>query len=308
MQNSTPMPADKGAAYWALLLGTIGLLVGYGLIYFFPQQPDGDITALMQFEIQNGNHPFSSVHRAFWLNLAGALFAWGALGYFLRQVVLLLQPPFFCRMSGPAIRQWAVLLMWAGLLVMWSGWAWNQTRGWQGTLFLETGSETPLGVDKRPSVRFERFLLPPAPDGVGRALQLRLFVDHLPHDISEAHPYQGAGWTLKPHWYGLTVKSKALPQALFFGTSGSTQALLKDGRSVTVTVQTAPLSTTSSPPLPDLQVSYHAIVQARFAPGVPLQQIGLLIVLVGAVVILDFRFRRRRFRFRRRRAKQDFGF
>lgn len=296
MQDSKQGQPNNRAAYWALLLGIGGLLLGYGLIYGFPQQPDGDITALTQFEIQHGSHAGHHVHNAFWLNLSGALFAWGALGYFLRQFIIVIKLPFSRQLSFlfslRAIRQWALLLMWAGVLVMWSGWAWNQTRGWQGTLFLEAGLATPLGEDRRPIVTFERFLIPPAADGAGRALSLQLLINQTRHEISEATPYRGAGWTLKPHWYGVTVKSNTLPQPLFFGKPGTIQALLKEGSTVAVTVNTTPLSAKSIPPLPDLHVAYHAIIQARFAPGLPLQQIGALIVLIGAVGvgIGDFRF------------------
>jgi len=283
MRDPKQTQLNNRAAYWALLLGIGGLLVGYLLIYFFPQQPDGDITTLTQFEIQYGNHPLHHIHDAFWLNLSGALFAWGTLAYFLRQFIALIQLPFSRHLSLRAIRQWAVLVMWGGVLVMWSGWAWNQTRGWQGTLFLEAGLATPLGIDRRPIVTFERFLIPPTPDGAGRALSLLLFVNQERHQISEAHPYRGAGWTLKPHWYGVTVKSREWAQPLFFGKSGTIQALLKDGSSVTVTVNTTPLTANSAPPLHDLHVAYHAIVLARFAPGIPLQKIGTLIVLSGVL-------------------------
>ena len=285
---------NNRAAYWALLLGIGGLLLGYGLIYYCPQQPDGDITALTQFETKYGSHVGHHINNAFWLNLSGGLFAWGALGYFLRQLRVLIELPVSRHLSFSlrAIRQWALLLMWGGVLVMWSGWAWNQTRGWQGTLFLEAGSATPLGEDGRPIVTFERFLIPPAADGAGRALSLQLLINQTRHEISEATPYHGAGWTLKPHWYGVTVKSDLLPQALFFGKPGTIQALLKEGSAVAVTVNTTPLTAKSTPPLPDLHVAYHAIIQARFAPGLPLQQIGALILLIGAVGvgIGDFRF------------------
>lgn len=296
MRDSKQEQLNNRAAYWALLLGIGGLLLGYGLIYAFPQQPDGDITALTQFETQYGRHPRHHIHNAFWLNLSGALFAWGALGYFLRQLMILIELPIERQLlfsfSLRAIRQWALLLMWGGVLVMWSGWAWNQTRGWQGTLFLEAGLATPLGEDGRPIVTFDRFLIPPAADGAGRALSLQLLVNQTRHQISEAAPYRGGGWTLKPHWYGVTVKSERLPQPLFFGKPGTIQALLKEDSPVAVTVNTTPLSAKSIPPLPDLHVAYHAIIEARFAPGLPLQQIGALIVLIGAVggAILDFRF------------------
>ncbi len=292
MPDSKQIQLKHKAAYWALLLGIGGLLVGYGLLYWFPQQPDGDITALTQFEIQYGNHSRHTVRDMFWFNLSGALFAWGTLIYSLRQFVSLIQLPLSYHFSSRALRKWLVLVLWSGVLVMWSGWAWNQTRGWQGTLFLEAGLATPLGVDNTPIVTFERFLIPPATDGAGRALNLTLLVNQTRHKISEAIPYHSLGWTLKPHWYGVTVKSEALPQPLFFGKSDTIQAFLKEGSHVSITVNTSPIEVKSIPPLPDLHAAHHAIIQARFAPGVPLQQIGALIILASiiGIAILDFRF------------------
>ncbi|MBA3533969.1 MAG: hypothetical protein H0T73_18775, partial [Ardenticatenales bacterium] len=63
-------------AWW---LGLAGLLVGALLVATRPQRPDGDATALRNFAAL---HRDSALHRAresLWLNVAGALAAWGAL-------------------------------------------------------------------------------------------------------------------------------------------------------------------------------------------------------------------------------------
>ena len=276
------------APRWALLLGTMGLLLAYFLIFTFPQRPDGDLTALTQFEALYGSSPLYQVRDSLWLNVAGALLAWGGIYYFLHYFIMISDLPFPVCFSSQAVPQWAPLLMWGGLLVMWSGWAWNQTRAWQGELFLEAGLPTPLGVDRTPIVTFERFLLPPAPDGPGRALALRLLVDECAcaYEISEPNPYKGAGWTLKPRWYGVTAKSDALHQPLFFGESGTLRTALRGDEMATVTVNIKTLTVTSLPPLDDLQVAYHAILYARFAPGERLQWLGGVMIVVGALTHL----------------------
>lgn len=257
--------ANKGDL--ALWLGGLGLLVGLLLQLAIPQQPDGDATALAHFLARHGDAPLYRLRHQLAFNLAGALAAWGAL-------VRLL-----------AARGAARRLVWAGLLVAWSGWAWNQSRGWQGELFLEPGVTLPLGVDRAPTVRFERFLVPPAPDGPGRALRLALWVDGGRHTLAEATPYRGQGWTLLPHWYGATVLGPDLAAPLHFGASGSQTGSLRDGRPFSVTLNVEALTLHSEPPGLALQAQHHAILRARFAPGEPLLWLGGLLALGGLLLI-----------------------
>lgn len=255
-------------ARWARGVGGVGLALGWLLLVTLPQRPDGDLTTLAFFDAR---HPASALHRvreALWLNLAGACFAWGVLHACLHTL----------RRGRPL--RWLFLLVQVGLLVTWAGWAWNQTRGWQGELFLESGIAVPLGVDRSPTLTFERFLVPPAPDGQGRSLPLRLGVDGVAHEISATAPYHGAGWSLTPIWYGVTVSGPELATPLFFGGDGTQEAALHAGGRATVTVAAGTLTVTSQPPLA-LNASYHAILRARFAPGEPLHRAGILL-LVGA--------------------------
>ncbi len=259
----------------ALALGLAGLALGTLLLLRVPQQPDGDATALAHFAARYNSSPLHTVRHAFWWNLSGALFAWGALG----RLLALPLPP---RHPHHVTR----VLFWAGLLLVWGGWAWNQSRGWQGELFLEPGVATPLGVDRSPAIAFERFLVPPAPSGAGRALALRLLVEGHPFDIAEAAPYRGAGWTLTPRWYGATVQAPSLAEPLFFGADGTQSAPLRDGGAARITVDVETLRATSDPPLPGLHVTHHAILRARFAPGQPLLWLGSGIALLGALLSL----------------------
>jgi hypothetical protein len=173
-------------------------------------------------------------------------------------------------------------LFWLSLLIICSGWAWNQTRGWQGELYLEPGVEKLLGVDQKPTIIFERFLLPPAPDGAGRALLLRLLVGGQPYDIAALMPYKGASWTLTPRWYGAILKAKGgyLLQPLFFGASGASEGLLGDGREVKVTVNVEALTVSSIPPLEEVELTHYAILYARFAPGDGLLRLGTVMLMM----------------------------
>ncbi|MBA3533172.1 MAG: hypothetical protein H0T73_14730 [Ardenticatenales bacterium] len=170
--------------------------------------------------------------------------------------------------------------------MLWSGWAWNQTRGWQGELFLEPGVTTRLGVDGTPVVTFSHFLIPPAPDGAGRVLALTLLVDGQRHDIAEATPYRGAGWALVPRWYGATVQGEALPAPLFFGASGTQRTILRDGRAITVTLNVDSLRLSTEPAIDGLSATHHAILRARFAPGAPLKGAGMALMGLGLLLSL----------------------
>lgn len=254
-------------ARWAWGVGGVGLVVGWLLLVILPQRPDGDLTTLAFFDARYPASPLHRVREAVWLNVAGALFGWGVFHSLLQTL-----------QRRPL--RWFFLALPLGLLVAWTGWAWEQTRGWQGDLFLEPGIAVPLGVDRTPTVTFERFLVPPAPDGPGRALPMRLWVDGVAHTLSAMAPYHGASWTLTPIWYGVTVSGPDLATPLFFGEDGRQEANLRTGERVIVTVETATLTVASQPPQ-DLDASYHAILRARFAPGEQLQQVGIFL-LVGA--------------------------
>ncbi|MGH2544015.1 MAG: hypothetical protein ACRDIB_14535 [Ardenticatenaceae bacterium] len=275
----------------SLLLGIVGLLVGALLASIVPQRPDGDVTALARFDAQYDRAALHQIHHAFWWNLSGALVAWGLLERLIRTTCSRTTFPkgrsrwYVLRFTFHE-RRWAHPLLLAGLLIVWSGWAWNQSRGWQGELFLEPGVQSALGVDQNPRLTFGRFLVPPAPDGPGRALALRLIVDGQAHDIAEVSPYRSDGWILQPQWYGVTVESKELTKPLFFGGTGTQTAALRSGERVSVSLDAETLEAHTLPPLSDLEAHYHAILSARFAPGDRLILPGLGMTAAGALLSL----------------------
>jgi hypothetical protein len=275
----------------ALLAGAAGLLLGWFLVATVAQRPDGDLTALAQFDARYPDAGWQHRARdALWLNVAGALVAWGALRELLSSM----------NVTGKTVdgRRWTVddgrwtnvhvgwVLLWTGVLVAWSGWAWNQSRGWEGELFLEPGSRLNLGEDARPTVVFSRFVVPPAPVGPGRALALRLVVDGREYEISEERPYLEDGWTIGPRWYGATVTGPELAEPLFFGGDGTRTAALRDGGTAEVTADVETLEASSTPPLDGLRAEHHAILAARFAPGDGLARVGALVAAVGLVLAL----------------------
>jgi hypothetical protein len=310
---------------WAALgIGAAGLLLAWLLFATIPQRPDGDATALAQFDAQYAARAWQhNVRSALWLNLSGALFAWGALdrllwesrkqkaesriptagerhnakaqrikdakgflgeqhGYTGNDAVL--RPSSL--IPHPSSRSAFRICFWAALLLAWSGWAWNQSRGWQGELFMEPMLAVPLGEDARPTVAFDRFLVPPAPEGEGRALALRLLVDGRAHDIAATSPYQSRGWTIEPQWYGATVAAPDLAAPLFFGGDGTQTATLLDDSRATIIVDVETLETTSDPPLDSLTARHHAILRARFAPGDALLRVGLALAAAALVLAL----------------------
>ncbi len=285
----------------ALIVGAVGLLTGALLASTLPQRPDGDATALAHFDAQYRNTPLHNIRHTPWLNLSGALLAWGLLAHLLhgkdeggrmkdengKDEGRRMKDE--SRHPSSLILHPSLTLILLGLLLAWSGWAWNQTRGWQGELFLEPGVAMPLGVDQRPTVEFSHFLIPPAADGPGRALSLRLLVEGHPYDISEAAPFQDEGWTLTPRWYGATLRSDALTAPLFFGGDGTQRATLRSGGKIEVTVDIESLEYSSHPPLDNLHITHHAILLARFAPGQPLQWAGLLLAALATLLTLAAR-------------------
>jgi hypothetical protein len=261
-----------------------------------PQRPDGDATALLRFDIHyDGSSAPHQVRSMFWYNLAGALFAWGLLDRLWWSASAVVRR----RLRGAG--SWGVLLLWAGLLVMWGGWAWNQSRGWQGELYLEPGAPLALGVDRTPEVAFSHFLIPPAAEGTGRALALRLLVDGEAHDVSEAEPYRRAGWTVRPLWFGATVQSRAFAEPVSLGGSGSQRVALRWGGHTTVEVDVETLEARSTIPLADMKVTRHAILTACFAPGDPLQRSGAAMLALGALLSMGrMRYNRQLFTRERR--------
>lgn len=268
----------------ALVAGAVGLLLGWFLVTTVAQRPDGDLTALAQFDARYAGAGWQHhAGDALWLNVAGALFAWGALGELLSSLEATRKTKGEGRRTNVHVG-W--VLVWAGVLVAWSGWAWNQSRGWEGELFLEPGSRLKLGEDARPTVAFSRFVVPPAPDGPGRALALRLVVDGKEYEISEGRPYCEEGSTIVPRWYGATVKGPELSEPLFFGGDGTQTATLRDGGTVAVTAEVESLEVSSRPPLDGLRAEHHAILRARFAPGDGLKWMGAMVAAVGLVLAL----------------------
>ena len=235
-----------------------------------PQRPDGDLTAISLFVAAHGDSSWHTLRNAWWLNGAGAALIAALLATLLRQTE---------RWGGRELLTLAVLL---GL----SGWLWQQTRGWDGTLYLEPDQPVALGVDGRPTVTFEGFSLPPAASGEGRALSMRLTVEEQNVSMADGTPLRFEGWTLEPRWFGATVEAPELPSPLFFGESGSRRVALTDGRTVELTVDIETLAVESMPPLDRIATHHHAIVAARFVPAAWLQWLALLLGAAGALAWL----------------------
>lgn len=272
------MERQRRAARRILLPALTLLLAGTLLALWLPQRPDGDLTAIAQFDARVGDGLLHRLRMSFLLNLAGALVGWAALVEGLA-VVARGRP----RTWAEAAR-WA---LWGGLLLALVGWGWNRSRGWEGELFLAPGDRVPVGPEQRPLLRFERFTLPPAPDGPGRALQMVLTVDDRSWQVSEALPYRGQGWTFAPRWYGALVSAPALRAPIYFGASGIQTVTRRDGREATVEVDLDRLAYRVEPPLPEgpPRVEYYAILRARFAPGTGLLRLGLGVALGGALLL-----------------------
>ncbi len=236
------MPNSIDRARLALIVGGIVWAVGWGLLFTYPQFPDGDSTAQQQFVNWYGSGWQHQIRHAWWWNLGGALLAWG--------LIRLL-------FSRGGVRLFA-----ATGLVLLGWWGYGQTMGWQGKLFLAPEAPTRL-ADSQTYITFEQFVIPPAPDGVGRALQMRLLVNGEPVEISEATPYRGNGWTVRPEWYGAVVSHPHLDDPLYIGASGTAIIRLRDGREVVLEVNVETLSITSTPSLPDWTIDYYAIVTVQ---------------------------------------------
>ncbi len=237
------MPNSIDRARLAVIIGGLLWLAGWGLVLAFPQFPDGDQTAQQQFISWYGTGWFYQVRHAWWWNLAGAVLAWGVVGILF---------------EGGRKRVLAMI----GLLVV-GVWGYGQTIGWQGELFL--APDTPIRLaDSQTIIAFERFIILPAPDGAGRALEMEISVNGQPHIISEANPYRSNGWTVRPRWYGAIIRHPLLQDPLYIGATGTHPVRLNDGQDVTLTVNVETLLVTSEPPLPDWTIEYYAIVKATY--------------------------------------------
>jgi len=249
------------------------LALGGGAAHLWPQRPDGDATALAEYQSVRARHPVADalglldVRRAFWYNVAGA-----GLAVWLLDRLLAGRPRSW--------QEWGNTLARAGGLVWLAGWGWTQTVGWQGDLFLAPGQRAWVGEVAPLSVQFVEFVVPPAPAGPGRALHMALAVNNVPVEISTRRPYRQGGWTLVPRWYGGMVELGGTP--LYFGASGTRVAELPDGRTVTVTLELERLRARTAPPVP-AQATWYAIVRARYDPGHRLRLVGGLGVAVAAV-------------------------
>jgi hypothetical protein len=236
------MPNSIARARLALIVGGVLWLVGWGLVFAFPQLPDGDSTARQQFVQWYGMGWQNQIRHAWWWNLGGAVLAWGLIGFLF---------------SKNAIRLLALVGL---LIVVW--WGYGQTIGWQGELFLAPNSPTRL-ADSQTIITFEQFTIPPAPDGAGRALQMQVVVNGQSYTINEATPYRGDGWTVRPKWYGAVVAHPLLEEPLYIGVSGTTPVRLRNGREVSLTVNVETLSVTDTSSLSDWTIDYYAIVTAQ---------------------------------------------
>jgi hypothetical protein len=237
------MPNSIDRARLVVIMGGLVWLAGWGLVLAFPQFPDGDQTARQQFISWYGTGWLYQVRHAWWWNLAGAVLAWGLVNFLFE--------------NRPK-RIFAIV----GLLIV-GVWGYGQTIGWQGELFLASDTPTRL-ADSQTFIAFERFTIPPAPDGAGRALEMEILVNGKPYIISEANPYRGGGWTVRPRWYGAVVHHPSLDEPLYVGATGSHSVRLNNGQNVTLQVNVETLTVTSDPPLSDWTIDYYAIVIATY--------------------------------------------
>lgn len=265
----------------ALWLGAGGVLIGYLLMMLFPQRPDGDLSAIALFEATYQPVWWHQIQETFVFHLVGALLAWGLLDRMLQHLVAC--QTLFILPRNKRLKIIVPLLFWAATLLIWSGWAWNQSRGWDGYFYLEPDTPALLGPDQEPTIQFERFLLPPAASGIGRTLSLRLLVNNTPHDISVAQPYHDASWRLTPDWYGVIVSSDELTTPLYFGLSESQQGTLQNGASVLVTVNIESVEVTSMPALAEVAITHYAILAASFMPGRGIQYVGGIVLMMSVL-------------------------
>lgn len=250
------------------------LAVGSLAAQYLPQRPDGDGTAVAEFQTTVQQFPLAAqlglldVRHQFWYTLAGALLAVWLLDRMLR------------RWPGSASTRprWSELLLYAGGLLWLAGWGWTQTTGWQDHLFVPPAHTVGLGPAHTPTLTFEEFLVPPAPDGPGRSLTMRVRVNDEPVTVSEQNPLFVQGWVIHPRWYGGLVR---LPtgDAIYFGGDG-TRTIALDGQDVTITVDVETLAVRTEPQI-DAEAERYAIITAHFDPGAPLRRVAVVVLVAG---------------------------
>lgn len=253
------------------------LMVGHAAATELPQRPDGDRTALQEFWVRAQTMPWFNdvglldVRHQFWYTAAGALLALWIVDDMLR------------RWPVRSRRAWGGIVLALGGLLWLAGWGWTQTTGWQGQLFLPPHHTVGLGPAQIPTVAFSEFVVPPAPDGPGRSLTMRVQVNGEPTTMSEQRPITVQGWHLRPRWYGGVV---TLPdgRSLYFGGDG-TQTAVVGGEAVQITLDVETLRVETVPSVP-ASVERYAIIAARFDPGAPIRRLGLIVVLLGSVLSL----------------------
>lgn len=251
----------------------VGLTIGMLAQLMLPQRPDGDTATLALYRDNEHAAPIIArlglldVDDAFWYNLSGALLAVWIIDRLLR------------RRARREQRDTGRLVMLIGGLVWCAGWGWTQTTGWHGELFMRNGRAVGLGPAHTPTLEFERFTVPPAPDGPGRALTMRLSVDGRPYTARADAPLRTRGWIIRPHWYGGLVH---LPDGtgLHFGLDGTQRTTLADGRTVEVTLDIETLAVQTEPPIA-VEVERFAVISAVFDPGRWLRRLGLVGVVLG---------------------------
>lgn len=248
---------------------------GYGAGVVLPQRPDGDHTAVREFKVVAQSMPRAAgiglldVQHQFWYTAAGALLAVWLLDFVSR------------RMPARTWRERSEVVLALGSVLWLAGWGWTQTTGWQGQLFLPPHHTVGVGSAQVPMVTFTEFAIPPAPNGPGRSLIMRVQVNGGPATISEQTPIHVQGWILRPRWYGGIV-TLSDGTRLYFG-GDDTQTATVDGERVQITLDVETLDVETMPPVPAI-VDRYAIIAATFDPGARVRRLGLIVVLLGSVL------------------------
>lgn len=259
------------------------LAAGHIAAATLPQRPDGDHTAVREFETVAQTMPQAAgvglldMRHQFWYTAAGALLAVWLLDVALR------------RLPARTWRTRSEMVLALGGLLWLAGWGWTQTTGWQGHLFVPPHHTVGVGPAQIPTVVFKQFTIPPAPDGPGRSLTMQVQVNGEPATISEQNPLHVQGWVLRPRWYGGIVRFSDETQ-LYFGGDG-TQTTTVDGETVRVTLDVETLDVEIVSPMP-ATVDRYAVLAATFDPGANVRRLGVVVLFLGGVLWVRIQYRR----------------